>query len=47
MTGVLVIVDLSYKEFVIGDGTSVVQVVKGLYELIEAAKQCYDKLSDL
>jgi hypothetical protein len=37
MTGVLVSLDPSYKEFVNEDGTCVVRVVKGLYGLIEAA----------
>jgi hypothetical protein len=47
MTGVLVKLDPSYKEFVNPDGTCVVDVVKGLYGLIEAAKLWYNKLSTL
>jgi hypothetical protein len=45
MTGVLVSMDPSHKEFVDPDGTSIVHVVKGLYGLIETAKLWYDKLS--
>jgi hypothetical protein len=47
MTGVLVSMDPSHREFVNPDGTSIVHVVKGLYGLIEAAKLWYDKLSGL
>ena len=38
MTQVLIKLDPSYKESVQPDGTCVVQVVKGLYGLIESAK---------
>jgi hypothetical protein len=47
MTGVLASLDPSYKELVNEDGTCVVQVVKGLYGLVEAAKLWYDKLSSM
>jgi hypothetical protein len=47
MTGLLVSLDPSYKEFVNEEGTCLVQVVKGLYGLIEAAKLWYNKLSGL
>jgi hypothetical protein len=47
MTSVLCKVSPEYKQYVNQDGTAVVQVVKGLYGLIEAAKLWFDKLTGL
>jgi hypothetical protein len=47
MTGVLVKLDQKYKSYVNQDGTVIVQVIRGLYGLIEAAKLWYDKLTSL
>jgi hypothetical protein len=45
MTKVLLHLKPEYKEFVNDNGTCVVQVMKGLYGLIEAAKLWYDKIT--
>jgi hypothetical protein len=44
MTSVLCKVSLEYKQYVNQDGTAVVQVVKGPYDLIEAINLWFDKL---
>jgi hypothetical protein len=47
MTSVLCKVSSEYKQYVNQDGTAVVQVVKGLYGFLEAAKLWFDKLTVL
>jgi len=46
-TAVLTKLEPSYQKFVKQDGTCVVQVMKGLYGLIESAKLWYDKLTHM